>query len=266
MTIHRSRIAAQLWTVRDHCRDAAALAASLQRIRAIGYEAVQISGVGPIPPAEIRRLCASEGLAICATHEDSRLICDSPQAVVDRLGELGTDATAYPFPHLPLTTLAEVETLAGQLDRAGAVLRRAGMTLCYHNHHHEFVRVAGRSALEWIYALTAPANLQGEPDTYWVQTGGGDPAAWCRRLAGRMPLLHLKDYAIVKPGREPEVAMSAIGAGSLDWTAILSAATAAGCRWYIVEQDICPGDPFACLRQSWDYLVAHHASAGAPCT
>ena len=31
-----------------------------------------------------------------------------------------------------------------------------------------------------------------------VQYGGGDPVRWCERLAGRLPLLHMKDFAIGK--------------------------------------------------------------------
>ncbi|MFZ0435865.1 MAG: hypothetical protein WAL87_07850 [Chthoniobacterales bacterium] len=31
-------------------------------------------------------------------------------------------------------------------------------------------------------------------------------------------------------------------------------ATAAGCKWFIVEQDTCPGDPFECIKRNFDYL------------
>jgi hypothetical protein len=35
---------------------------------------------------------------------------------------------------------------------------------------------------------------------------------------------------------------------------ILAAAKAAGCQWFIVEQDTCPTDPFECIALSLDYL------------
>ncbi len=252
-----SQVAAQLFTVREFCKTAETFAESMRKVRAIGYQAVQISGVGPIPPAEIRRICADHGLTICATHEPGKLICDEPQAVIDRLAALGTRYTAYPFPHLPLTCLDEVKALAENLDRSGAALRQAGQVLCYHNHHHEFRRFAGKTALQWIYDLADPHNLQGEPDTYWVQTGGGDPVEWCTRLHGRLPLLHLKDYAI---SAEPKPIMAEIGNGNLNWRAIVAAAETSGCAWYIVEQDTCPGDPFESLRQSFAYLSTHLAA------
>jgi len=80
-----------------------------------------------------------------------------------------------------------------RLDQAGAVLAAAGQTLCYHNHHQEFRHLGGRVLLDLIFEGTKAVNLQGEPDTYWIQFGGGDPVVWCEKLAGRLPLLHLKD-------------------------------------------------------------------------
>lgn len=252
------QIAAQLYTVRDFCRTADDLARTLGRLKAMGYAGVQISGVGPIPPAEIRRLCADHGLPICATHEPGATICDTPQAVIDRLGTLGCAATAYPYPHLPLATLDQVKALADKLDGAGAALRAAGITLCYHNHDIEFVRVAGKPVLAWLFDLTQPQHLQGEPDTYWIQRGGGDPAAWCRRLAGRLPLIHLKDLGpgLTADGKAESAVIREIGNGNLPWHRICAAARDSGCRWFIVEQDTCPGDPFDSLAQSLAYLTA----------
>jgi sugar phosphate isomerase/epimerase len=250
------QIAAQLFTLREHCKTAADLAVTLKKVAAIGYKAVQVSGVGPIPPEEIRRMAADNGLVICATHEGGKQICESPQAVIDRLGALGCTATAYPFPHLPFGNLDEVKGISAQLDRAGDALRRAGITLCYHNHAHEFRKFAGKTVLQWFYDLTDPRNLQGEPDTYWVQTGGESPEEWCVRLHNRLPLLHMKDYGI---NAENKPIMFEVGNGNLNWPAICRAAEVAGCKWFIVEQDVCPADPFDSLRQSFDYLKKHIA-------
>lgn len=250
------RIAAQLFTLRDFCKTAADLATTLKKVRAIGYRGVQVSGVGPIPPEEIKRLADGEGLVICATHEAAAGICDNPQAVVDRLGKLGCKDTAYPHPHVPLATFDDVKRLAESLDRSGDVLRRAGMRLSYHNHAHEFRRIAGKPILQWFYELCDRRNLLGEPDTYWVQTGGGDSVEWCQRLHGRLPLLHLKDYMI---GDDNKPIMCEIGNGNLNWHAIVRAAEISGCEWYIVEQDRCPADPFDSLTQSWKYLTTHIA-------
>lgn len=251
-----SQVAAQLYTVRDHTKTLADLTATLRRLRTIGYEAVQISAIGPIPPEQVRRVCSDEGLVICATHEDAALILDKPGSVVEILDAYGCEYTAYPAPNMPLTTREEVNALAGRLNAAGKVLRDGAKTLCYHNHHIEFRRVDGRTILKALLEKTDPELVCFEPDTYWVQYGGGDPVAWCQLLKGRMPLLHLKDYRLTAD-LVPEFAE--IGHGNLDWQRIVEAAEASGCRWFIVEQDICPGDPFDSLRLSLEYIRAHIA-------
>ena len=209
--------------------------------------------MGPIAAEELRRILDGEGLECCATHEPSNDILDEPQQVVDRLAKLRCRYTAYPFPRdVDLADASTVNTWIARLDHAGSVLTAAGQTLCYHNHHQEFRQLGGRVILDLIYEGTKPANLQGEPDTYWVQFGGGDPVAWCEKLGGRLPLLHLKDYMV---DAQNNVTMCEIGAGNLDWPRIVAAAEKSGCQWFIVEQDACPGDPVDSLTQSYRYLA-----------
>ena len=246
-----SQIAAQLYTLREHCKTAPDLAVSLKKVKSIGYCAIQVSGVGPIPAEEIKRIADGEGLKICATHEPGALICDAPQAVIDRLGVLGTRDTAYPFPHLPINTLNDVKHLAKLLDRSGELLRSAGLHLSYHNHAHEFRRIEGKTILEWLYELTDSRNLLGEPDTFWIQNGGGDPVDWLQRLDGRLHLMHLKDYTV----EDNSPSMCEIGNGNLNWQSIIYSAEKSGCRWFIVEQDFCSIDPFESLEQSWRYMT-----------
>ena len=247
-----SQLAAQLYSVRDHLKTPADIATSLKKIRTIGYPAVQVSGMGPIAEADLVQLCQDNGLTLCATHESGDLILNEPQTVVARLKKLGCRITAYPYPGgINFSTLESVKEFCRRLNAAGKVLHEAGQILCYHNHHTEFQRVGGRPVLEIIYAETDPRYLQGEPDTYWVQFGGGDPVAWCERLTGRLPIVHLKDYCVTP---ENKVTMCEIGNGNLNWKKIIAAADASGCQWFTVEQDECPADPFDSLRQSFDFL------------
>jgi sugar phosphate isomerase/epimerase len=251
-----SQVALQLYTLRDFCKTAADLAATAHKVRAIGYEAVQISGVGPIPEAELVAILKGEGLAICATHEPSAQILDEPERVIERLRLLGTRLTAYPYPAgIDFNDPEHVTTLLRKLDAAGAKLREAGLVLGYHNHANEFFRPDGGPAvLERIYAETAPENVVAELDTYWVQRGGGDVVDWVRRLRGRQPFIHLKDYKVNPAG---EGTYCEIGAGTLPFARIIAEAEAGGCEWFIVEQDNCPGDPFVSIAQSYDYIKSH---------
>ncbi len=252
-----AQIAVQCYTLREHLRTAEDFAASMRRVREIGYRAVQISGVGPIPARDIRRMTDAEGLTVCATHEPALDILERPEAVVERLGTLGCTLTAYPMPHVPLNSLADVERLAAGLNRAGAVLKAAGMVLTYHNHDLEFRKLAGKTLLELLFQSTDATLLQAELDTYWVQAGGADPVAWCEKMSGRLPLIHLKDYAVRE---ERGARMAALGEGNLDLPRIVAAAERSGCRWFIVEQDQDFDDAFVAIERSYRYLSEQIAS------
>ena len=247
-----NQVALQLYTLRDFCKTAAEFAASMKKVRAIGYESIQVSGVGPIPEAELVAITRGEGLTICTTHEPPATILDAPALVVERLQKLGCKYTAYPFPAgVDFANPDHVETLIAKLDAAGAVLAAAGQVLTYHNHAHEFAHYQGKPLLEVIYARTNPRHLQGEIDTFWVQAGGANPVEWCARLANRLPVLHLKDYGVSPTG---ERYFAEIGYGNLDFRAIIAAAETSGCEWFIVEQDTCPGDPFESVKLSYEFI------------
>ena len=79
----RPVLAAQLYTVRDFTKTAPDLAATLQKVRAIGYTAVQLSALGPIPPAEIRAMLEHEGLTACNTHVSYDRLWNDLPAVID---------------------------------------------------------------------------------------------------------------------------------------------------------------------------------------
>ena len=247
-----SQVAAQLYTVRDFCRTASDLTITARKIRAIGYKAVQISGLGPIPSEEIVRIMTGEGLTICATHEPGAIILDQPERAVENLQKLGCRLTAYPYPQgVDFSDAHSITTLVRNLDAAGAKFRAAGITLGYHNHDIEFIKFQGSTVLDYIYAHSDPRNLVAELDTYWVHYGGGDCVEWCRKLRGRLPSIHLKDYAMTL---ERKPTPCEIGAGTLPILRIIDEAERSGCEWFIVEQDTCPYDPFESLRDSFNYF------------
>lgn len=256
--VNISQVAATLYTVRDFCKNAPDLAVTAAKIRRIGYSAVQVSGLGPIPPEEVAKIITGEGLKICATHEPSEPLLNNPEQSVERLKKLGCRLTAYPFPHgVDFGDADSIQVFVRKLDTTGAVLRTAGITLAYHNHDIEFLRFKGATVLEYIYAHTDPRNLAGELDTYWVQHGGGDCVEWCRKLRNRLPLLHIKDYSITLDRRATDCE---IGRGTLPFRRIIDEAAQSGCNWFIVEQDTCPRDPFESLAISFDYLKAELVS------
>ena len=252
------QVAVILYTLRDFCKTPADVAKTLEKVSAIGYRAVQLSGMCEVEPGELKKMLADNGLTACATHEGGEKILKETQAVIDKLAALDIKYTAYPYPaNMNFNDTAALDKLVEDLDAAGAKMAAAGQVLMYHNHGIEFIPHHGMPFLRYVFEKTDPKNVQAELDTYWTQFGGGNPAAWCASLPGRLPCLHMKDYTF---STENKPMFCEIGNGWLDFKGIVAAAEKSGCEWFIVEQDTCPGDPFDSIKQSYEYIQANLVS------
>ena len=250
--VSQSKVGAQLYTIREYVKTTAEVAESMKKIADIGYTAVQVSGFGDVDPKDVASIMEDNGLAIVSSHTGWERFLNDLDAVIE-------EHLLWRCPHpaiggLPgaYYTLDGVKQFLGELGPIVEKLSQVGMDFSYHNHNHELARHDGKSWLATLYDAADADLLKAEIDTYWIQAGGGDPAYWVQRCAGREPLLHLKDMAIT-PQRE--VRMAEIGEGNLNWPAIFEAAEAGGVEWYLVEQDHCyERTPFESLEISYQNL------------
>ena len=246
-------LGAQLFTVKDFTKTIPDIAKTFKKVADIGYTAVQISGFGPVDPKEVSKICDDSGLTVAATHVGW-------ERFLNELDEVIAEHKMWKCKHAAIGSLSrEYRSLDGLkrfLDELGPVsekLLQEGIDFSYHNHNHELARYGNKTWLEMLYEQASPEQLKAEIDVYWIQAGGGDPAAWIRKYPGRQPLLHLKDM-VVTPDREQRFAE--IGEGNLNWPSILQAASESGVKWYLVEQDTCyEHDPFESLAVSYRNLV-----------
>ncbi len=252
--MEKAVLAAQLYTVREFTQTPRDLAATFRKVRAIGYEAVQVSAIGPIAPAELKAMLDGEGLTMCNTHTDYERLQQDLESVVaeHRLWGCRHVAIGSMPAHYRQGGEDGYRRFAHEAGEIGRALYEAGLTFSYHNHNFEFERFGRRTGLDVIFDESDPRYLQAEIDTYWVQAGGGSPVAWIRKVKGRMPVVHLKDMVI--QDRTP--VMAEIGEGNLDWPGILAACREAGVEWYAIEQDTCQRDPFESLAISYNNLKA----------
>jgi len=247
-------VGAQLFTLRDFCKTIPDIAETLRKVKAIGFTHVQVSGIGKVDPRELAKVIGDSGLAVSCTHMGWPRFLQELDAVIEEHELWGCRHPAIGGLPGDYFCADGVKRFVGELGPVAEKLAKHGMDFSYHNHNHEFARHGAKPWLAELYDTAPAALLKAELDTYWVTAGGGDPAAWVRRCAGREPLLHLKDMCIFPP-REQRFAE--IGEGNLNWPDILKAAEAGGVQYLLVEQDNCyGGDPFACLATSYRNLRA----------
>ncbi len=250
--MNNSKLAAQLFTVRDFCRDEDGIARSMEKIAKIGYKNVQVSGLADIPPHRMREIMDDNGLSIIVTHNGFNALYDETERLIEKHKIYGCKyAGLGSMPGIfGRDTKEGFEAFAEKAEEISQRLLEHDINFVYHNHAFEMIRFEKKTGLDIIYDNTK--TVQGEIDTFWVVAGGGDPVVWIDRLQGRMDLIHFKDMG-VKPGGDR--VFKEIGEGNLNWPAILKACERTGIRWYIVEQDECEIDPFLSLEISYKNLV-----------
>ena len=258
-TTRKPVIAAQLYTLRDFMKTPDEMARTLKRVRQMGYEAAQISGVGPIDPAELRQLMLAAGVEPVGAHVGLNTFRADVKQVIADCQAWGVGYVAIPWlSRESLTTLDDWKRLFKEFEGYARQLKQAGLVLQYHNHMFEFEKFGvrqgrgGTTILDLLYRHTK--RLQAELDIGWVVRGGHDPVAWVGKLAGRIDQVHLKDWGVVN--NEP--VWRAVGEGGINWPLVLKACRKAGTRFFIVEQDNCPvsKDPFLSLKISRQNLKA----------
>jgi len=233
---------------------------TLNAIRAIGYREVEATyaGLDGLWP-----MLQASGLKPVSIHLDSGSVTqgkpDDLSPIFDQLKKRGFQYAVFPYlPEPERGGIDVIKAIAEKLNRAGEKCRAAGMSFCYHNHAFEFATEKGATLFQVMLEHTDPKLVAFELDVFWVSVAGLDPAEFLQKLAGRVPLLHLKDKAegtaVMYKESVPPTAFKEVGSGVLDWPKVLRAAAAAKVAHYFVEQDQTPGDPVDSLRQSYGYL------------
>jgi len=246
----KSKIGAQLYTVRDFTQKPEDIVQTMEKISEAGYEAVQLSALGPMETGKLKEVLDENQLRVAATHRGFGSLRDETEAIVEEHRILDCDHVAIGSMPGEYRNEEGFHRFAREGSEVAEKLARAGLTFSYHNHSFEFEKFGEKTGFEILVEESDPDLFNLELDTFWVQHGGADPAAWIKRLKGRIPLLHLKDMTI----EDGEQLMAEVGEGNLNWDAILESAAECGTEWYLVEQDVCQRDPFESLSISLENL------------
>lgn len=252
------KLAVQMFTIRDFTQTMADLSDSLRKISDIGYTAVQLSAVGAmngdnpeVTVEDARNMLNDNGLKCIATHRPWSSFINDLEKEIDFHRKIDCDFTAIGgIPDDYGDTAAGYRRWLKDARPIIAGLKKAGIRFGHHNHSKEFMVAEKGLSLEDILIEEGGSDLMLELDLYWAEHGGLNCVRLLERCHGRVPVIHLKDKAVVKEGP----VMAPIGEGNMDWDHIIPACEEAGVNWYAVEQDTCRRDAFDCLKSSYDFL------------
>lgn len=257
---------------------------TMARLADIGYHCVEISQV-PMTKENVagfRRAIDELGLNVAAVsamvdpwpgYADEALSNpDDFKKMVDDCHALDCDMMRIgSMPVQNMVSYTKALEFAKQADEYACKLKEHGIDLYYHAHHFELVRYNGQYLLDIIKNNTRFMGF--ELDTHWIQAGGEYPVDFIKKYAGRVRLLHLKDYRI-RPIVEPEGGLNdenilgvydqfktlaefaEVGEGNINMKGCIEAGMAGGAEYFLIEQDDTYGrDPFESLKISHDNLV-----------
>ncbi len=245
----------------------------MHQVKEMGYDGVELAGLYGLAPETIRDSLKEVGLTPISAHVPLvDMMADIDQVLKD-YGTIGCKFLVVPYlPEEYRHLTPGYEKVIAEMTRIGQAVTAAGMTLLYHNHDFEFVKLEdGTYGLDDIYAKVPENCLKAEPDTCWINVAGLEPADYVKQYSGRCPIVHLKDfykkgnpknlYKLIgldeeESGEETGVfRFREVGFGQQIWEPILDAAIEAKAEWVIVEQDEhYELSPLECARRSREYL------------
>ena len=255
--------------------------AVLQKLSELGIHCVEISQIPMTPEnvAAMKKACADFDIKVAACSAalepmgqgrgGDALSTDFDKIVADCKA---LDCNFLRIGMLPMTYMGNREkalAFVARADEMAARLAEHGIELYYHNHDVEFEKYDGKYLLDIIKDSTK--RLGFELDVHWIQRGGENPVSYIKQFAGRIKLIHLKDYRIkldlselesgfsfdkFRAARANIVQFAEVGEGNLPMKEIIDTGLACGSRYFLIEQDQPYGrDPFDCTATSRDNLI-----------
>jgi sugar phosphate isomerase/epimerase len=212
-------------------------------------------------PAAFSKVLKQNGLIMPSSHyrvgeekvngetQKGTLLSDWDKAV--------DDAAAVGVKYMVCAYLSEAERggldhyklLAEQFNKAGERCKKAGIQFCYHNHDFEFQKQGDTFPYTVLLQNTDKNLVKMELDLYWVTKAGHDPIALFNQHPGRFPLWHVKDM-----DKTAAKDFTEVGNGSINFKNIFTHADKAGMKFFFVEQDKTPGNPFDSISTSISYI------------
>jgi len=243
------RIGLELYSVRNTMRKDPER--TLAAVRAIGYTDVELlwswRNFGR-SPQQVRDTLAHEGLRAPSAHISPTTILVGWERSLETAKLLGHDYLVVPSLEADMgLSLDDWREWADHFNAAGAVARRAGVWLAFHNEPDHMKPIDGKVPYDVFVERTDPSVVRLQLDTGNMLQGGGDPMQYLAKHRDRYWSFHLKD-AVADRSTDTE-----LGTGTFDFKRFLAAIPDLAKKPCYVEQEN-GRDELASARTDFEYL------------
>ena len=186
---------------------------------------------------ELKRLIDEFGIEISSIQVKPKHVFGHADEIIEFCGITGCKRVVISM--LPFKCILggddKFYSFASTLDGYYDSYSQSGITLAYHHHNWEYVKLSsGESRME--YLLKNTERIKFVHDTYWTAKCGISPARQIEDFGERLLGIHLRDLTLVKKGIKVDSRDAAIGDGVIDFAEVLTAAERVGCSYYVIEQ------------------------------
>jgi sugar phosphate isomerase/epimerase len=224
---------------------------TLAAVSAIGYTDVELlwsfRNFGRTVQ-QVRAALTREGLRAPSAHMSPDNIVIGWERRLNTAKLLGHEYLIVPsFDPSTVETLDDWREWADRFNQAGAVARRAGVWLAFHNEADHMKLIDGKVPYDVFVERTDPSVVRHQLDVGNMIMGGGDPMEYLARYRDRYYSFHLKDV-VADRSRDTE-----LGKGTFDFKRFLAAVPDLSRKHCYVE-DESPSDEMAAARANYEYL------------
>jgi sugar phosphate isomerase/epimerase len=224
---------------------------TLAAVRAIGYTDVELlwsfRNFGRTAQ-QVRDALTREGLRAPSAHISPESILIGWERRLHTARMLGHEYLIVPsFDQSTVETLDDWREWADRFNHAGAVARRAGIWLAFHNEAEHMKRIDGKIPYDVFVERTDPSVVRHQLDVGNMLIGGGDPMQYLARYRNRYHTFHLKD-AVADRSRDAD-----LGKGTFDFRRFLAAVPGLAQKPCYVESENAT-DEMASARANYEYL------------
>lgn len=227
---------------------------TLAAIRAIGYTDVELLwsfGNFGRTPAQVAAVLKNEGLRAPSCHMTAETIFVGWERSLEIAKVLGHEFLFVPeFDSWTRQTLDHWREWADRFNAAGAVARRAGLWLGFHNEPNHQKPIDGTVPLDVFIDRLDPSVTRLQLDVGNMLMGGGDPMQYLQKYRNRFWSFHLKD---VVTDRSSD---TFLGKGIFDFKRFLAAVPSIEQKPAYVEHESAPdaAGELAAARANFNYL------------
>jgi sugar phosphate isomerase/epimerase len=227
---------------------------TLAALRAIGYTDVELLwsfGNFGRTPAQVAATLKNEGLRAPSAHMSAETIFVGWEKSLETAKLLGQEYLFVPdFDNWTKQTLDQWRDWADRFNAAGAVARRAGVWLGFHNESYHQKPIEGQVPLDVFIDRLDPSVTRLQLDVGNMVLGGGDPMQYLQKYPNRFWSFHLKDAL---PDRSND---TGLGQGIFDFKRFLAAVPSLEQKPSYVEQEGAtePAGELAFARENYQYL------------